>query len=58
MSSHLDCSFSIVDNGNSDGNGSSFTKHHLRKCMKDFVEKMAIHNAFVKSINEVFLAPF
>ncbi len=48
MSSHLDYWLSIVDNGNSNGDGSSLTKHHLWKWMKDFVEKMAIHNAFAK----------
>ncbi len=48
MSSHLDCWPNIVDNGNFDDDGSSFTKHHLKKWVRDFVEIMVIHNAFVK----------
>jgi hypothetical protein len=48
MSFHLDYWLNIVDNGNSDGDGSSLTKHHLWKWIKDFMKRMAIHNAFAK----------
>ncbi len=48
MFSHLDCWLSIVDNGNFSGDGSSLTKHHLQKWVRDFVDKMVIHNAFAK----------
>jgi hypothetical protein len=56
----LDCWLSIVNNGNFNENGSSLTRHHLQKWMKDFVEKMTIHNALLnnKSTSEVFLVPF
>ncbi len=46
MSSHLDCWFNIVDDGNFGGDGSSLIKHHLKKWKKDFVDRMVIHNAF------------
>ncbi len=48
MSSHLDCWLNIVNNGNSGGDGSSLTKHHFWKWVKNFMEKMAIHNAFAR----------
>jgi len=48
MFSHLDYWFSIVDNGNSGGNESFLTKHHLWKWVRDLVERMAIHNAFAE----------
>jgi hypothetical protein len=48
MSFHLDYLLSIVNNGNSNGDGSSLTKHHLKKWVKDFVERMVIHNTFAE----------
>jgi hypothetical protein len=48
MSSHLDYRVNIVDNGNFSGDGSSLIMHHLQKWMRDFVERMVIHNTFAK----------
>ncbi len=48
MSSHLDYWLDIVDNGNFGGDEISLIRHHLQEWMKDFVEKMIIHNAFAE----------
>jgi hypothetical protein len=60
MSSRLDCWLNIVDNGNFDGNGSSFTKHRLKKWVKNFVKRMVFTMSLLnnKSTSEVFLVPF
>ncbi len=47
-SSHMDYWLNIVNNGNSNGDGSSLIGHHLWKWVRDFVERMAIHSAFAK----------
>jgi len=48
MSSHLDYWPGVVNNGNFGDDGSYLTRHNLRKWVRDFVKRMAIHNTFVK----------